>query len=91
MERKTRRSIAPTVAVPWARTRGQDLHRQSRFPLSLRNRAYVEICVIQKEGKWSGKHGGASLRRWRCLGRVLAAKICTDCLVSLYRCATAPT
>jgi hypothetical protein len=46
MERETRRSIAPTVAVPWARARGQDLHQQSRFPLSLRNSAYVEICVI---------------------------------------------
>ena len=37
VERETRRSTAPTVAVPWTRARGQDLHRQSRFPLSVRN------------------------------------------------------
>jgi hypothetical protein len=40
VERETRRSTAPTVAVPWARARGQDLHRQSRFPAMLRSTTY---------------------------------------------------
>ena len=92
VERETRRSTAPTVAVPWARARGQDPHRQSHFPAMLRSITYVVTSAEPREkGKWSGKHGGASLRRWRCLGRVLAAKICTDSLVSPQCCVVPPT
>lgn len=51
------------------RIRDQKLHRQSLFSFSLRNNVYVDISIMQKEGKLSGN-------------RVIAAKICTSGLVN---------
>ena len=51
----------------------------------LRSRALKKVGVERPNLlKWSGKHGGASLRRCRCLGRVLADKNSNGSLVSVY-------
>ena len=66
----------------------------------LRNRAFLSLSLPLQRLKsstqnmlggertnllnWIGKHGGASLRRCRCLGRVLADKNSNGSLVSVY-------
>ena len=47
MERETRRSIAPTVSLPWPRARGQEQQRQSRFRLFPPSNVYVETLFDQ--------------------------------------------
>ena len=60
-EKVVQRRTAPTVAVRWARARGQDLHRQSRFPAMLRSTTYgVTNAEPRKKGKWSGKRDSNS-------------------------------
>ena len=51
-EKVVQRRTAPTVAVRWARARGQDLHRQSRFPAMLRSTTYgVTNAEPRKKGE----------------------------------------
>ena len=66
------------------RTRGQEQQRQSRFRLCTRRTVSTQQAEFERGGNWSGKHGGASLRRCRCLGRVLADKNSNGSLVSVY-------